>query len=112
MPKRKGDRRYAEIVIGLLFVLAGIMAVGSASIIFIVLGVIGLFMVLRQFDRSSKAVRLSRDLADIDDDYEEVVTAAPRVDQVYAHALDATRRAGLDPTSTHVLPIDVGVMAF
>jgi len=111
MRRRKGDRRFAEIIIGLLLVLAGISAIGSASVIFIVLGVIGLFMVLRQFDRSSKATGLQRDLPDIDDE-EEVVTAPPRADQVYAHALDATRRAGLDPSATHVLPIDIGVMAF
>ncbi|MEO8392850.1 MAG: hypothetical protein ABI700_07645, partial [Chloroflexota bacterium] len=99
------------IMIGLVLIIAGITAIGSSAVILFVLGIIGLYLVLRQFDRSSKTVTRFRDLPDIDDE-EEVVTAPPRVDQVYAHALDATRRAGLDPSETHVLPIDIGVMAF
>ncbi len=109
-PRRKRDRRFAEIMIGLVLIIAGITAMGSSPILLLGLGVIGLYLVLRQFDRSNKTARLNRDLPNIEDD--EIVIAAPRVDQVYAHALDATRRAGLDPTETHVLPIDIGVMAF
>ena len=106
---RKGDRRFGEIIIGLLMILVGILAFGGSQILLMGLGVVGLYLVLRQFDHSSKASRLERDLPDIED---EVMTAPPRVDQVYAHALDATRAAGLDPSETHVLPIDIGVMAF
>ena len=109
MRTRKGDRRFSEIMIGLLLILAGIMAFGGSQILLMGLGVVGLYLVLRQFDRSSKAPGLDRALPAFD---EEVMPAPPRVDQVYAHALDAVRRAGLDPTETHVLPIDIGVMAF
>ncbi|MBI1256305.1 MAG: hypothetical protein GC204_02430 [Chloroflexi bacterium] len=111
MRTRKGDRRFSEVMLGLLLILVGIIAFGGSQILLMGLGVVGLYLVLRQFDRSSNAVRLARDLPDIDED-DEVITAPPRVDQVYAHALDAVRAAGLDPNETHVLPIDIGVMAF
>jgi hypothetical protein len=106
---RKLDRRFAEIMIGLILLIAGLSAIGGDSIIMMILGVLGLYLVLRQFDRGGRASTLERELPDIEDDF---VPAQPRADQVYAHAIDALRRAGLDPNETHVLPIDIGVMAF
>jgi hypothetical protein len=106
---RKRERRFSEVMIGLLLILVGITAIGGDSLIMLALGVLGLYLVLRQFDRSGKAAALNRELPDIED---EEMSSQPRVDQVYAHALDAVRRAGLDPTETNVLPIDIGVMAF
>lgn len=34
------------------------------------------------------------------------------VDEIREHALDAVRRAGLDPDSVRVLPVDIGVLSF
>lgn len=34
------------------------------------------------------------------------------VDQVYPHAIDAARKAGLNPDTVPVLPVDVGIMAY
>lgn len=109
---RKLDRRFAEIMIGLILLIAGLSAIGGDGILVVVLGVLGLYLLLRQFDRGgSKASVLEREAPDISDE-EDFLPAQPRADQVYAHALDAVRRAGLEPTETHVLPIDIGVMAF
>jgi len=114
MRVRRKERRFSEIMIGLLLILVGLSAVGGSQMILLVLGVIGLYLVLRQFDRSSKATALTRELPDIEDDEADdmELPTQPRADQVYAHALDAVRSAGLDPSETHVLPIDIGVMAF
>lgn len=34
------------------------------------------------------------------------------VDQVYPHAIDAARKAGLNPDTVPVLPVDIGIMAY
>lgn len=106
MRRRTRDRRFAEIMIGLVLVLAGLSS-GEPSAT-VVLFVLGLYLLARQFGWQAGAMA-PRDARDIEED---VLPAQPRADQVYAHALDAVRRAGLDPTETHVLPIDIGVMAF
>lgn len=119
---RKGnlDRRFTEVMVGLILIIAGLSAVVGDSTISLVLGVIGLYLLARQFDRGTFSPRRSVDEArfgreDDGDEYAEHVPAQPaqpRADQVYAHALDAVRRAGLDPAETHVLPVDIGVMTF
>jgi hypothetical protein len=43
---------------------------------------------------------------------DDVPPPHPRADQVYSHALASIKAAGLDPDTVHVLPIDIGVMAF
>ncbi len=103
------DRRFVQIMIGLVLVLAGLSAAGAPAALVLVL--LGIFLLARQFDRSRSDSRLEPREPEIEPEAEEM-PAQPRADQVYAHALDAVRRAGLDPAETHVLPIDIGVMAF
>jgi hypothetical protein len=93
-------------MIGLVLVIAGLSSGDPAATV--VLFVLGVYLLARQFDRAAAAYR-SGETRDGEDD---LIPAQPRADQVYAHALDAVRQAGLDPTETHVLPIDIGVMAF
>ncbi|MEP7291158.1 MAG: hypothetical protein ABI835_05215 [Chloroflexota bacterium] len=107
MRGRNLDRRFTEIMIGLLLLIAGVSALGGAEVFLIVLGIIGFMLLARQFGFSSTAASRRAPL-----NPEEALPAQPRVDQVYAHALDAVRSASLDPADTPVLPIDIGVMAF
>jgi hypothetical protein len=107
------DRRFIEIMIGLGLVLAGLSSGDGGATI--VLFIMGLYLLSRQFNRSAAAktsqrepIRAERD----EDEEDDLIAPQPRAEQVYAHALDAVRRAGLDPNETTVLPIDVGVMAF
>jgi hypothetical protein len=93
-------------MIGLLLLIAGIAAIGGDQVVTLVLGIIGFYLLVRQFDRSQRLPWLTQESD------EASMPAQPRADQVYAHALDAVRHAGLDPAETHVLPIDIGVMAF
>ncbi len=109
MRRRNRDRRFGEIMLGLILLIAGLSAVAGDQVFMLVLAIAGFYLLARQFDRTNTTPDFTREPRE---DEEEVIPAQPRADQVYAHALDAVRRAGLDPTETHVLPIDIGVMAF
>ncbi len=110
---RNRDRRFGEVMLGLFLLIAGVSAFGGDSAVTLFLIVGGLYLLARRFDRAAQTELDSRSFAGEDDySFEEAIPAQPRADQVYAHALDAVRRAGLDPAETHVLPTDIGVMAF
>jgi hypothetical protein len=103
------DRRFIEIMFGLGLVLAGLSSGDTGATI--VLFILGLYLLTRQFNRNATGeVRRKREVIGIEED--DLIAPQPRAEQVYAHALDAVRRAGRDPNETTVLPIDVGVMAF
>ena len=103
---RKLDHRFVEVMVGLILLIAGLSAIAENGAVTLVLGVMGLYLLARQFDRRASAS------SEIHESEADVLPAQPRVDQVYAHALDAVRSAGLDPAATHVLATDIGVMAF
>ncbi|MBE2268214.1 MAG: hypothetical protein IAE80_08265 [Anaerolinea sp.] len=122
------NRRFIQIMIGVFLLLAGLSSIGSAGFAAFVVAALGFMLVARNFEgardiftaprsapRERSRSRSYRRYA-YDDLYEEEedtqIAVQPRADQVYPHALDSVRRAGLDPTSLHVLPVDVGVMAF
>ncbi len=111
--RRNRDRRFGEIMLGLFLLVGGIAAIGGDSALTLILIVGGLYLLARRFDQAAQT-ELDSSAYPREDDYpfEEPIPAQPRADQVYAHALDAVRRAGLDPAETHVLPTDIGVMAF
>jgi hypothetical protein len=95
-----------EIGIGILLIVMGLAFFGGDAMAALIFGGLGLYLLYRQFDRSRVGIETYRQEA------YSPPEAQPRADQVYAHALDAVRNAGLDPNTTHVLPVDIGVMAF
>ncbi len=115
MRSRKVDARFAQIMVGLLLLIVGLSAGDPAATI--VLVGIGLFLLARQFstthstysNRSPRAERIRRDR---DSDEDVAMPGQPAEDQVYKHALESVRRAGLDPADTHVLPIDIGMITY
>lgn len=110
MRSRNVDRRFGEIIVGLFLLLAGLSALGSGQTILLILGVIGFVLLARQFAGTMQGMNRADHQPEYEDDL-DVLPAQPRPDQVYAHALDAVRHAQLDPAETHVLPVDIGVMA-
>lgn len=104
---RNIDRRFAEIMVGLFLLIAGLSALGGGQTILLVLGVIGFVLLARQFSGSMSGMNS----AETPQEAEDILPAQPRADQVYAHALDAVRSASLDPAEMPVLPVDIGVMA-
>lgn len=101
------NRRMVEVGLGILLLVLGLASFGGDFPAALVFGGLGLYLIYRQFDESRNNIESGRR-----DEPIQEMDAQPRADQVYAHALDAVRDAGLDPTTTHVLPIDIGVMAF
>ncbi len=121
--RQNRGRRFGETMLGLLLLIGGISAIGGDQFLTLILIVVGLVMLARAFDRGTPAAdawaldmddgrRVSPAREDVYGADDEFIPAQPRADQVYAHALDSVRRAGLDPAETHVLPVDIGVMAF
>jgi hypothetical protein len=107
MANERTNRRMVQVGLGILLIVLGLTSLGGDFSAALVFGGLGLYLLYRQFDHSR--VNIEADRRSVPN-YE--VEAQPRADQVYAHALDAVREAGLDPANTHVLPIDIGVMAF
>jgi hypothetical protein len=111
MTDPQNNRRFWEVMIGLFLLIFGLAALGGSGSAFpLFLGLIGFYLLARQFDRSKAK------LGDLDRRLETSVPEAPArqnigADQVYRHAIDAVRRAGRDPGDTQVLPVDIGVIA-
>ena len=108
----QNNRRFWQVMIGLFLLIFGIAALtgGGGGIFPLVLGLIGFFMLARQFDKSTVAPPRTGSRSDEEDDYTPVRTSG--AEQVYAHAIRAVERAGRTPSETQVLPVDIGVMSF
>jgi hypothetical protein len=103
-------------MIGLFLLIFGLAALGGSSSIFpLILGVIGFFLLARQFDKAKTGFDEPPQQRPIERPIEEAEERLTRqtsgADQVYRHAIDAVRRAGRDPGETQVLPVDIGVIA-
>ncbi len=114
----KIDRRFAEIVggIGLL-----LLAFAFDSGIAWLLAVGGIYLLSRQFTQSSRALRgegtasaprFRGSRSDERRDETHLINDAPEGSQIYTHARDAVVRAGLNPSTVPVLPVDLGLMVF
>lgn len=102
------NRRTSEIVIALLFLFIGAAALGIETPLLILLAVIGFYIFIRQLDAS----RHNRDDSRDDFDFEPDIEEQPQRERIYRHALEAIKRAGLDPDQVRVLVTDIGVMAY
>jgi len=113
MRRGKRDRRFGEIILGLILLMVALSAIGGDQFLPLLLGLGGLYLLARQVRRShfSASERESRKPRESLDAEEDFIPQPPRALNRRA-VFDAVRRSGLDPTETHVLPIDVGVMAF
>jgi hypothetical protein len=119
------SRRFWEIAGGVLLVTIGLASFGSSFFLGMILMAAGGSLLYRQWqgqDSLPPNERIGRifsprtptvDYEDDEDDYgEEEVPRQTVNERVYAHALQAVERAGLNPDQLQVLPVDVGVMAF
>lgn len=112
------NRNWALLAVILAILGATALLEDGGLVIFILLGL--LFMV-RQFDNNSQIVESSYDYTDDEDrELEERRRRMERQQEkpstpsnpIYRHALQAVKRAGLDPDNVQVLVVDIGVMAF
>ena len=107
------DRRFAEIVGGIVLLTIA-ASTGDAGFGWLP-AVAGLYLLFRQFSQTNGSLsgesRRTRRTQFVGSE-PRMVTDEPTGTQIYAHALDAVRAAGIDASETPVLPVDIGVMAF
>jgi hypothetical protein len=122
------DQRFGEIIGGIILLMIGLLNLGDGWGWLFALG--GGYLLWRQYEALRAPENTGRQTTqrwDSDSRYDDsvlypddersteephLVDDAPSGTQIYAHALDAVRRAGMDPASTPVLPVDMGVMSF
>ncbi len=105
------NRRFWEVMVGLLLLVLGLGAFGSAWLLGLLVGIGGLIVLARQYHQS-----VGFGLRDQASQPDEAEADAPRAqtgaEQVYAHAIRAAERAGHRAGDMQVLPVDVGLLAF
>jgi len=111
------NRRIWEIIGGVFLLMMGLSAIASEAFPAIVLLALGALLLWRQFDNRAQVFADSQTASE---SYEDIDFSEPPIEttrqsgaeKVYAHALKAVERAGLNPDEVRVLPVDIGVMAF
>ncbi len=102
----------------ILLLLAGVALLESSALVVLIL--LGLLFMVRQFDNNQLQSAYSSDEFEEEYEYENYSWDAydshevrqVQSDPVYRHALEAVERAGLDPDQVQVLAVDIGMMAF
>lgn len=102
----------------ILLALGAVALLGNSFPVILVL--LGLLFLVRQFDNDNVSSNLTSQGYDYnydydyEDDYDELEMVSqqpPSAEQrVYRHALEAVTRAGLDPDDTQVLAVDIGIL--
>lgn len=104
----------------ILLALGAVALLGNSFPVILVL--LGLLFLVRQFDNDNVSSNLTSQGYDYNYDYdydfeedfeefESVAQQPPSAEQrVYRHALEAVSRAGLDPDDVQVLAVDIGVL--
>ena len=121
------NRRYVQIMLGLGLLFMGLSAVGDGNMLGALLGLSGFYLLARQFEETRanrrreenanrKYERYQRSDASGQYDFNGVNDQLDRkpttnANRVYSHALEAVQAAGLDASTTPVLPVDLGVFA-
>lgn len=106
------------LILAFILLALGVVALMESSAL-VVLILLGLLFLVRQFDNSQLNQSYStgyEENYDAAEDWEEesrpVATRETQREPVYRHALEAVTRAGLDPDTVQVLAVDIGVMSF
>jgi hypothetical protein len=114
MNQNSQNNRFWQIIIGLFFLMMGLGGIASSGVPALVFLVVGGYLLWQQFGQNGRFPSFNASRWDEDEGYEEIPIEIhqPGTEKVYAHALRAVERAGLDPDSVRVLPVDIGLMAF
>ncbi len=114
MGNRQDNRRFWEVMVGLLLLVFGLGALGSAWLLGLMIGMVGFVLLARQYGQSvgfGPRDQVSRDDSAEKED-ETPTRAQTGAEQVYAHAIRAAERAGHRAGDMQVLPVDVGMLGF
>src|SRR5262245_11605962 len=108
-------RRNGEIAIGVLLLLVGLAALTNEAFPAVLLIGIGAWMLWRRFGNGSvdfSSILGAPSLEDGESDVEldDIAGRQTGAEKVYAHALRAVEKVGLNPDEVSVLPVDIGFM--
>ncbi|MEO8606976.1 MAG: hypothetical protein ABI690_03795 [Chloroflexota bacterium] len=109
------NRRIWEIIAGVFLLVLGLAAVANEAFPALVILALGGYLLWRQFEKNNwRMPSFSSESEEDDFDFAEQPSEIRQTgaEKVYAHALKAVERAGLNPDDVRVLPVDIGVMAF
>lgn len=124
---RSHRHRFIKIMLGIFFMLLALSgSFGFSNIIFFLIGMMLLKNQLQmtQGQLPQKNVMRANPKRKISEhasaaierfnfpETEEEPTTVKRIDEIYPHALKAVEAAGLNPDTTYVLPVDIGLMSF
>ncbi len=118
---REDRNRTWQIIGGIILLMAGLSAFGRDFFPALVLIGLGFLLLYRQWERANFMMGSwpqQKQQPRFDDDYEEELDDTPEpnrqsgAEKVYAHALRAVEKAGLNPDEVRVLPVDIGIMVF
>lgn len=101
------NSRFWEVILGLFLLLLGLSAFAEGQVPALLVLALGGWLLWRQFDGSRTSTPAAEDLQEF-----ESSSRQSGAETVYAHALRAAERAGMNPDAMQVLPVDIGVMAF
>ncbi|MDE2776545.1 MAG: hypothetical protein OXI77_11440 [Chloroflexota bacterium] len=116
------DNRNTWFLAFILLALGAVALLGNSFPVILVL--LGLLFLVRQFDNDSSSTNVSREsydyvyeyeqqLEEEEEDYEYEIfhqQPASAEQRVYRHALESVTRAGLDPDEVQVLAVDIGLL--
>src|SRR5215207_7205316 len=115
MPRDPNSRTW-QIIGGAVLLIIGLSAIASQAFPALVIIALGAFLLWRQFEKNPSWINNQSQPSEEYEEYDfsdvPVETRQSGTEKVYAHALKAVERAGLNPDEVRVLPVDVGVMAF
>jgi hypothetical protein len=121
--------RFWQVMFGFFLLLIGLSSVFGDQALTLMLGLAGFYLITRQFSRANaqnrgdprarteRARQVGHPMnveADLRADDRLIPNSRVPIPETDAlpHAANAARRAGIDPKTAMVMPVDVGVMAF
>jgi hypothetical protein len=114
MRSTQANNRFWQVMIGLFLLLIGLGVVASEAVPALFMIALGGYLLWRQFENNNHSSSFSASDQGYEYDFDETPSEIRQsgAEKVYAHALKAVERAGLNPDEVRVLPVDVGIMAF
>ena len=109
MRRPSNHQRFWQIMLGFLLITIGLASRGGGQAITLILGLIGFYLITRQFSQSAAQIPPREQSGERAD---PVPPRRAAEDQTFSHAIRAARRAGVDPANAAVLPTDIGLIAF
>jgi hypothetical protein len=112
MSKLQENRRFWEVMVGLLLIVLGLGALGSAWLPGLLIGIGGLMVLAHHYNHSTNFAARNEVSALDEAEINQPTRSQTGAEQVYPHAIRAAERVGHRAGDMQVLPVDIGLLAF